>query len=434
MGLFGPAWISKDKNKALAAVETLSDNNKLYSAAAKSPYSDVRYAAVKRMTDQHLLYKLVTAVYLNEQLYYDESLAAVDNISDDQLLEQLAVGHKQERIRKQACLHLKDQELLYSIACTDPRDDVRSAASSQLHDNKLWIKLLDATQGNGVVDSNIRYYALTNLSEISDQMLRDIALREKSPNIAIKAASRITDMSMLREVALRSNYQIREACVCRILSVIEQYDQKQLAAVAQNDKLWEVRKYAVERLDDQAVLTQVAVTEKESSIKDNEVRKAAVKRISDQSSLQRIAFAQGPTLVREIAIEKLDDPEIKTQIALQDTECAIPLYIMDNYSTPTLLAKVCCFAKNNLSRRVALKKLEECQVTTELVSYIAQNAQYCEAFDYIRGIYKSNADVRDAIKPAYGRTYTHHRDESHFNQSECTTSHSDLYTERIFEL
>jgi glycerol kinase len=47
MGLFAPAWMSKDAAKALKAVKNLTDQKKIAEAALKAPLETTRAIAVK---------------------------------------------------------------------------------------------------------------------------------------------------------------------------------------------------------------------------------------------------------------------------------------------------------------------------------------------------------------------------------------------------
>jgi hypothetical protein len=55
MELFTPAWKSKNKKRALRAVEKIADQKKLAKVAKESEHEDVRVAAVEKLTDQTVL-------------------------------------------------------------------------------------------------------------------------------------------------------------------------------------------------------------------------------------------------------------------------------------------------------------------------------------------------------------------------------------------
>ncbi len=103
MGLFGPVWKGKNKEKALAWVKGESDQGKLARAALEANLADVRSAAVRKVEDQAVLAK-----------------AAVDDPSWE--------------VRDAAAWRLDDQETLKRIAGQDPSGDVRISALLRIRD------------------------------------------------------------------------------------------------------------------------------------------------------------------------------------------------------------------------------------------------------------------------------------------------------------
>lgn len=64
MGLFKPAWMTDKqgkKNKAVVAVQKVTDQAKLAKIAREAPLGEVRLEAVSRMTDQDALYDVATS-------------------------------------------------------------------------------------------------------------------------------------------------------------------------------------------------------------------------------------------------------------------------------------------------------------------------------------------------------------------------------------
>lgn len=64
MGLFKPAWMTDKqgkKNKAVDAVQKVTDQAQLAKVARKAPLGEVRAEAVSRMTDQDALYDIATS-------------------------------------------------------------------------------------------------------------------------------------------------------------------------------------------------------------------------------------------------------------------------------------------------------------------------------------------------------------------------------------
>jgi uncharacterized protein YcgL (UPF0745 family) len=55
MGLFKPAWLSENREKAMKAVEKLTEQSQLAEVVKNALHTDVRRAAVQRLTDQTVL-------------------------------------------------------------------------------------------------------------------------------------------------------------------------------------------------------------------------------------------------------------------------------------------------------------------------------------------------------------------------------------------
>ena len=55
MGLFKPAWMSDDKEKALKAIEKETEQAILSEIIQKSRYDEIRIAALEKLIDQTIL-------------------------------------------------------------------------------------------------------------------------------------------------------------------------------------------------------------------------------------------------------------------------------------------------------------------------------------------------------------------------------------------
>ena len=86
---------------------------------------DIRAEAVCKITDQQLLSTLA----LNSDYCNDIAAAiAVQSLGDQALVKDIALHHKQKRVREAAVKKIDDQSLLVSISRNDSSGDVRQAA------------------------------------------------------------------------------------------------------------------------------------------------------------------------------------------------------------------------------------------------------------------------------------------------------------------
>ena len=108
--------------------------------------------------------------------------------------------------------------------------------------------------------------------------MRDIALNDSHRTVRKAAVERIDDQPILEELARSPNPNIR------LLSVYKLKNQRILGDIAQNDPVAEVRACAIDRVYDQSVISEIATADNT----DSTVRKAAVRKLKDQKTLKAI--------------------------------------------------------------------------------------------------------------------------------------------------
>ena len=122
MGLFKPAWMSNNTDKALNAVKKISDQEKLIEIAEWANNEDVRVAAVKKISSQDKLIYLVVGGY---GLRCEAMLmAAVEKLTDQRLLVGIVKnGNFSYNVRMKAVNELTDHEALLYLAMREIGDD-----------------------------------------------------------------------------------------------------------------------------------------------------------------------------------------------------------------------------------------------------------------------------------------------------------------------
>jgi len=129
MGLFKPVWMKANKpEKAIAAIEAMSDLSELKDVALHAPNSEVAKAACKR-------------------------------IDDDEALADIAMSTQSIRIAGFAVSRINDQSALKRIALEATSSDVRADALSKLRDQDAIMDLIRS--------GNARFLVLAD--RISDQ-------------------------------------------------------------------------------------------------------------------------------------------------------------------------------------------------------------------------------------------------------------------------
>ena len=109
MGLFKPAWMSKNRKRALNAVEKESDQLKLEKIAKDdSVYNiDVSIAAIKKLTDQFVL-----ADIAKNDTNTIIGITAVTSLVDQKCLFDLALNSDCQDIREAAAIKITSRGLV----------------------------------------------------------------------------------------------------------------------------------------------------------------------------------------------------------------------------------------------------------------------------------------------------------------------------------
>lgn len=176
MGLFSPAWQSKNEQKALKAIESLS-GPELAQAASAAPHEKVRLAAAQKI--QRFLFDAVTT-YSDEQ-YTDVDLKkrmdALSKLTDPAMID--AVVQKdlnpkiydsiRNSVRIAAMEKTSKKAILKQVAGNKDEDyTVRCAAAVQVAEQALLLSLFrESTQGYN--NEKAKFKLLDRLAELSSQ-------------------------------------------------------------------------------------------------------------------------------------------------------------------------------------------------------------------------------------------------------------------------
>ena len=254
MGLFKPAWMTTDfskRDKAIAAVRSMTDQRELKRVALEAPRVDVIEAALARLSDPAILYEIAVEASTKK---------ARDNRYDE--------------IGAIAVMGIDDQDMLRDLAA-NPRvsDPIRGIA----------------------------------VRKISDQgLIRELILDDSVGDIAKGVAvSLVDDPSLVDSVALdhaRYGSNTRDKAVART------ENPEVLAAIARNDPSPTMRMAALQRAD-QRIVAEIALSDQ-----NRDVRYKAIKLLMDQATLETIARDEIDHYFRFMALEKIDDANLRRDI------------------------------------------------------------------------------------------------------------------------
>jgi tetratricopeptide (TPR) repeat protein len=134
--------------------------------------------------------------------------------------------------------------------------------------------------------------------------------KHSEPSVRKAAVERLDDKAVLADIAMHDEHPgVRQAAVHRL------DDEAVLAEIAVHDEHPGVRQAAVQRLDDEAVLADVAMHDEHPG-----VRETAVERLEDPAALAEVAMQNDDPAVREAAVERLADAVVLADIAVHDAD------------------------------------------------------------------------------------------------------------------
>lgn len=209
MGLFTPIWMTNDilkEEKAIKRVEKMSRQDQLREVALNAPRRAVRLAAVERLTDQNALYEIIEATMGSENTNdWDVCRAARDKISDQMLLERLALNPKLstpgivKKLINQSLLEKfameEDWHELYPGAgvMSNRNSAIQCAAISKLQSQDILKKIFFES-----ADNHVRLASVKGI--IDQEVLHEAAYQDKDPQVRLIAAEKLGLTDVISEV------------------------------------------------------------------------------------------------------------------------------------------------------------------------------------------------------------------------------------------
>ncbi len=217
MGLFQPAWMSRDFKKASAAVKKETRPDKLRDIVLHCPNEMVKQEAALKLKDQKLLLELVPLTYgltqacvirgiedetilrtllleRDDKLSYDGWLAALLRAGDEAFRAERILESKQPlRVRTKALTNIKDPRILQHILGRTYEPEIIRACLDQLWDNP---KALRAAAGK-TNDIRVRVEALTRIKDC--EYLLTVACTDENESVRVAGSTRLRRLGVSRE-------------------------------------------------------------------------------------------------------------------------------------------------------------------------------------------------------------------------------------------
>ena len=145
MGLFTPAWKSKDKRKAMQFVNKETDQRLLCRIALEADSADVCSRATRKLTDQGLLTRVA-----KEGIFADARDAAVTRLRDQDALKTIAAQDLSLQVRKSALQRITDESYLIAYAAQINSGGLAEYAAERIR-SPQGLALLAATNGRHTI-------------------------------------------------------------------------------------------------------------------------------------------------------------------------------------------------------------------------------------------------------------------------------------------
>ena len=204
-----------------------------------------------------------------------KALDAVGKLTNQSELTKAAKNAPDWRVRIKALGKLTDQVVLIDIAKKDKDRDVQKAAVRRITDERVLADIAKNEENWEVCKEAVK--GLT-----TESILIDVARNAYSSYAKRAAVEKLTDQVALLDFANNnSDNNVRFAAATKLKD--EQSAQKVYAEIARNKKDLYIRKEAVEKLIDQALLLDLAKS-------DRDIREEAIKKLGPESLKSLMLF------------------------------------------------------------------------------------------------------------------------------------------------
>ena len=197
MGLFKPTWMGMSKEKALKAVEKLTDQNILTDVAKNAPSSDVRFMAIGKLAEKTITQEYASILAKNG-MYRHICKAIIGKLTDQTALSEIALNSKEPKIREAAIEKLTDQANLEEIAKKDNNKHVRLAALNKITDHTILREVMKNEK-----DKDVRQAIVKIMPDQID--LADVALNDNDVYVRHSAVKKLSDKTVLMNILKNIN-------------------------------------------------------------------------------------------------------------------------------------------------------------------------------------------------------------------------------------
>ena len=213
MGLFQPGWMSRDEQKAMRALEKVTDDAALFRIASECPHSGVQIKAVSKIRNAE---RRLEVALTKRLLNYEVRMAALEGASKEGL-SLVARNAASSDIRLEAVRRMKDDRCLAEVVeatAGGNRDDLRICeaayekmthppfeCSMRIHNRKTDANLLYDLKGMSYPDDR-------------DKLMRIILEKDgKCAETAVRMLTYEQEREVLRDLAMNGKRNARLAAI-----------------------------------------------------------------------------------------------------------------------------------------------------------------------------------------------------------------------------
>ena len=309
---------------SLADISAVTNQTELAQIAMEATDREVRDDAFYKITDQEILAKIV----LESKIEMHRAIALNNKLKDEKLIEKVAIQAKEYYDRSMAIDCLTNETVLTRIALTESDERLRSKICAKLTKQSSLAKI--ATESK---DADLRRQAFERLNKetlfeeggewanpdfakrgIRQTLLAKIVMEERDPSRRFWAIEMLDDQILLKEIALEGNSEAYQWNAWNRLT-----DQNLRTELAIRNPDSEVRKRALLGLTNQVLLLKVV-----DESQDQQLRYLVVRcYLKDQHVLSKLFFDEKYSDLWERAIDSLHDQPLRAQIALEHKDWRI---------------------------------------------------------------------------------------------------------------
>ncbi len=306
--LFKPKYKNSNWEVRLEAVKELTDENILIDIAYNDETSSIRHEAVKKITNQEVLIDILKTD--NDKWVCME---AVEKITDVNVLSEIAETHYNDDVRLKAAVKSNNEKVLEELLLK--YEDVTYTINKEylevlkrIDDEETLIKIAKHAK-----NKRFRQEAINKIN--NQDVLIDLAINDRNSEIREKATQRVEDKELLSE-------KIEEQK--RIVKEREKYYNLDLA---KNNQYHYNRESAIKKINDEELLEDIALNSQYS-----DSRSMATRKINNQERLLKLAKESDDEWVRKIAIEKINDQKILTELVQNEKDTNVRVEIIKKIS------------------------------------------------------------------------------------------------------